>query len=226
MLPYAGASNYSLAPFNKQWAIKLYTGKIDTIAALTTPIACPVSTVDYNNPCSQPALQQFTGDAVKVTWGPLNASAGIRTLNAANPTQFYVRLCYAAASIVDRGWRKKNKGFPQYDNSCPITVGVSDYSPSGGSAILDLGVLDRDEFVPTATWYAQVCVACSGSYCQCDNTAAKANFETLKYTGRTTAMITACIILSCFCPLFLIAFWTLDVIKYNRTGRALKLFHS
>lgn len=97
--------------------------------------------------------------------------------------------------------------------------------PRPFTATIDLGALSDDQFIPTASWYAQVCVACTGAYCQCDNTAAKATIETLKFDGRTVNMITACIILSAFCPLFLVIFWVADAIKYNKTGRAIKLFY-
>lgn len=93
------------------------------------------------------------------------------------------------------------------------------------SASLDLGALPPDEVIPTATWYAQVCVACNSSYCQCDNTAAKSTIETLKYNGRTPSMIAACIVLSVFCWVFMAIFWFADAAHYNKTGRAIKVFY-
>lgn len=95
----------------------MYTGKIDTIATVSKLDTC-FSTLDFGFPCSQPPLLQFNGDAVKVSWTPLNASKAITTYKNAVPTQFFIRLCYSVASTVDRSWRSKHASFPGVSLFC------------------------------------------------------------------------------------------------------------
>lgn len=98
-----------LAPFATQWIITMAkrNSKTDTTF---TPHTCNATVM--GKACNQPPLQQGDDMQVKITWVKRNASAPLRTWQNGVPVEFVARLDYAPSSAVDRGWRKKNGGWP------------------------------------------------------------------------------------------------------------------
>ncbi|EFJ43674.1 hypothetical protein VOLCADRAFT_106678 [Volvox carteri f. nagariensis] len=217
---YAMMSN-----FTGQWSISIFIR--ESPSAQWVPHTCNATA--FGAACNRPVLTAFTNYQVMVNFTRKNASAPFRTWKNGTPQELVVRLDYAAASQVDRGWRKKNQAYPGHGWHAKWKLSTLSFTNSG-VGIWDLAHADG---VTDALLYPEVCTLCTfpdghKDYCQCDRRNGVNNtltIETAVVNSITPSMRGAAIAMSIFSPVFLIVYSISDSLYYKRTGRSLRFAH-
>ncbi|KXZ49559.1 hypothetical protein GPECTOR_20g413 [Gonium pectorale] len=224
--PKASSPTYTmLANYTGQWTLSMSKS---IAGGAWVPHVCNASA--HGAACNQPPLVAHSNAALKITFSQRNTSVPLKTWKNGVPLEVVIRLDYAPASQIDRGWRKKNQAYPGHGWHAKWTIAHIPFTTSG-EAVWDLTHADE---VTDAMLYPEICVKCtfadgSVDYCACDRRNGATNMltvETAVEGSITPGMRGAAIALSIFSPMFLIFYSVGDIVYYKRTGRSLRLGHA